>query len=44
MNLFIEYAGRICAYSENMWNARKVEYLVEFETNIENISGQISGA
>jgi hypothetical protein len=46
MNLFVywEYAEQICTYTENTRNARKVEYLSEFETKIENILRCLSGA
>jgi hypothetical protein len=39
MNLFVywEYMEQICTYTENMQNARQVENLGKFETNIENI-------
>ncbi len=39
-----EYVEWICTYSENMQNARRVEYLGEFETKIKNDWGRLSGA
>ncbi len=32
-----EYAERICMYTENTQNTRKVKYIDEFETIIRNI-------
>jgi hypothetical protein len=39
MNLFVywEYAEGICKYIEETQRARKVDYLCEFATKIENI-------
>jgi hypothetical protein len=37
---YCEYAEQICKYTENTWNAQKVEYLSEFKTKNENVLGR----
>ncbi len=36
--------NKICTYTENTWNARKFEYLIEIETKIKNTLRHLPGA
>jgi hypothetical protein len=44
ISIFWKYAERKFPYSDNTWNARKFEYLSEFEVKIKNTSDGYSGA